>query len=69
VEIHKLNSSSNIIKIIKLRKIKWHRNLESMRKVEMQIKAIRKVSKSKDHMRDIGVDGKINIKIDLRERD
>lgn len=35
----------------------------------MQIKAIHKNSKSKDHIRERDVDGNINTKIGLRERE
>lgn len=40
-----------------------------MREVEMQIKVCCKASMNKYHMRDIGVNGKLNVKIDLRERE
>jgi hypothetical protein len=54
-ELHNLLASPNIIRMINSRWIRWARQVARMG----EMRAIYKILKGRDHLEDLGVDGKI----------
>jgi hypothetical protein len=61
-ELHNLYSSSNIVRVIKSRRMRWARHVARMGEGEVFTGFWFGVSKGRDHWEDLGVGGRITLR-------
>jgi len=61
-ELYVLYSSSNIIRVIKSRRIRWAGHVAPMGKVEVHTGFCWRDPRERDHLKDLDVDGRIILK-------
>jgi hypothetical protein len=64
-ELHNLYSSLNIVRVIKSRSVRWVGHVVQMVQQEMRTEFWLESTKGRDHLKDVGVNGRIILKLFL----